>query len=128
MLDVCADLARDTFVQAGAREDLRELLESILDVGEKQPDAREDAINELTGLIAGLASDSKICRKEAAFAMQWLDRNRHISDHWTYNLALELVDQVRFGDAPAVEKTPQRAMARSGSAASSAHEAIAGTS
>jgi NAD-dependent DNA ligase len=72
-------------------EELNSLITDILEYGNQSSKEIENSINELLGILLGVAADGKITNDEFEALDKWLIDNSHISDKWPANILIERI-------------------------------------
>ncbi len=95
LTDMLADILADGIIDADEKEDLLSQIDCVLKYGEPESDENEKCINELTGILKGIACDDKITPKEFEYLDSWLQEHSHLVDVWPVNLLTKRVEEIK---------------------------------
>lgn len=92
LLDLIGEVIQDGVITENELTEVHSLIDDIINY--KQLDVADYScqINELLGLLSGIAADDKIQELEVAGLQTWLSKNPEIKDVWPANVILERLD------------------------------------
>ena len=95
LTEMIADILADGVIDADEKEDILSQIDCVLEYGEPESDENEKCINELTGILKGIACDDKIMPKEFEFLDNWLQDHTHLADTWPVGLLTKRVEEIK---------------------------------
>jgi len=94
LLDLIGDILKDGVVSKDELEELNDLFDDIIDYKEHGLSDDESKINELIGLLAGIASDSEITDSEVTVLTNWLNDNSIIQQVWPADVIISRLNNI----------------------------------
>lgn len=94
LLDSIGDILQDQVITNDELIDLNGLINSVIEYKEWLSEEKENQINELTGLIAGIAADNVVLDSEILALSQWLTENPEIKDSWPANKIIDRLNNI----------------------------------
>jgi len=82
LLDLIGDILKDEVVTADELEELNNLVTDILDYKTVEGAGVAAQVNELVGLITGIAADNVIEDSEIELLVTWIENNPEIKEEW----------------------------------------------
>lgn len=93
LIDIIDNILEDGLVEAHELDELKALIDDIIEYGQQSTSEVEASINELLGLLLGLSSDGVINFHEFVVLEDWITRNKHIASYWPTS---ELVKRIEL--------------------------------
>lgn len=94
LLDLISDVLKDDLITAAELDDLKNLINDIIDYKSVEDVGDEDRINELLGLLAGISSDDRLVDLEIEKLIDWINGNEDISGEWPIYVLVERINQI----------------------------------
>ena len=105
IVDLVGDILRDGIVTEDELLDLKSLLSDVLQYREKPYFGEEARINELVGVLSGIAADGVLDDKEIGFLAHWLSNNSEIENQWP---AMVIRDRLKIAMADNILSKDER--------------------
>ena len=94
LLDLIGEALRDKQISAGQLTQLNELINDVIDFKHSPSEREESQLNELLGLLSGVASDGALTDSEIEEIRSWLRENSNIIDLWPTNVICQRINSV----------------------------------
>lgn len=94
LLDLISDILRDGYVTSDELNDLNQLIVDIIEYRQHEHVSVESRINELLGLLSGIAADGVLKQQEITKLCDWLDANAEVCNEWPASLLVSRLNTV----------------------------------
>jgi len=94
LLDLTSDILRDGYVTTDELNDLNQLIVDIIQYRQQEHVSIESRINELLGLLSGIAADGVLKQEEIVKLCDWLEINAEVCNEWPANLLASRINAV----------------------------------
>ena len=94
LLNLIGEVLEDGVVTSDELQEVLEVINDIIEYGQKSSSEVEATINELLGLLLGIIADGEITKEELAQLESWLDQNKHIAEFWPTNEIAKRISKI----------------------------------
>lgn len=94
LLDLISDILKDGHISNEELEELHALVDDVIAYTPKYPVQGENQINELIGLISGIAADNLVEDSEIQSLLGWLVNNANIADSWPASVLISRLNGI----------------------------------
>jgi len=94
LIEAINQILGDKSVTEEALADLKNLIDDVIQYREYEEGGQESRVNELLGLITGLAADDKIKSEEVMSLHSWLQNNPDLKDIWPTNVLIDRIENI----------------------------------
>lgn len=95
LLDFIGDILEDGYISETELLEIKSVIEDIIEYGKQQSDIKEDNINELSGILLGMAADGRLTDGEFKNLDTWLCENEHLSNLYPANVLIDKINQIK---------------------------------
>lgn len=95
LIDVVSDILSDGKVTVRDLTELKKQVNCTIRFGTTDSQVNEDCINELLGIIDGIACDDKVQLSEFSFLDDWLQKHNQIIDSWPANIIAKRIEEIK---------------------------------
>lgn len=95
MLHMIGEILEDGTIKQAELDELNEVINDVINYGQDESDEMEPTINELLGILLGISADGKVTEKELEVLDDWLNRNKHIAEHWPANFLHKRIRMIK---------------------------------
>lgn len=95
LIEMISDILSDGKVSNNELNELRSQVNCVVRFGTSEPLKNEDCINELLGLIDGIACDDKVQLSEFTFLDDWLQKHNQIVNSWPANIIAKRIEEIK---------------------------------
>ena len=94
LLDLITDILKDGHISNDELEELNCLIDDVIAYKPLYPAQDENQINELIGLVSGIAADNLIENSEINSLSEWLVINSNIADSWPARVLINRLNSI----------------------------------
>ncbi len=94
LLDLIEDILQDGYITTEELEDLNQLVADVVEYRQLGHVTVENSINQLLGLLSGIAADGQLSEPEIAMLCDWLNANQAISGEWPASVLISRLDTI----------------------------------
>ena len=94
LLDLVGDILEDGKITNDELEELNELINDIINYRDSEESGEEAQINELLGLLSGIAADNIITDSEIAVLVNWLSEHKDITCSWPADAIIDRLNSI----------------------------------
>lgn len=94
LLDAIKNALDDRIITRSEMTDLLGVIDTIIEFGEQSSSEEEGLINELLGLLSGVAADAIITTQEYAVLTAWIESFQETHDSWPINILIPRLKKI----------------------------------
>ncbi len=94
LLETVDSILADGVITAAELQQLHALIDDILAHGDQSTGGAEESINQLLGLLMGMAADNRLTDLEFQALRQWLADNPQVADTWPANQLIKRIEAI----------------------------------
>jgi hypothetical protein len=95
LLDLISDILEDGIVTKNELEELRALINDVIQYGRQSADSVEGLVNELLGMLMGFVADNKLTDGEFVHLDNWLASNPSIATTWPAEVLISRIKEIK---------------------------------